>query len=115
MNELVPITIDEIDSLKGMDKVLALKRYHEWLKKQRKQDIREDLNIFQRMLRIECKKVRADNNQSGTKKCLGCGRKISSNSAILCRPCSYKDRTGLPIIKLKGSRKQGRRKKKRLV
>ena len=36
--KLVPITIEEVRNLKGFDRMEALRRYHNWLDKQRKED-----------------------------------------------------------------------------
>lgn len=48
-NELVPITLDEINKLTGWDREVALRAYQRNLEKQRKQDKREAHNRTSRI------------------------------------------------------------------
>ena len=41
MNDLVPMDIDEIHKLKGIERTIALWNHEKWLEKQRKQDKKE--------------------------------------------------------------------------
>ena len=47
--KLKEFTIEEMRQLKGNDKVIAMKRYREWQKKQREQDKREINNLIRKV------------------------------------------------------------------
>lgn len=58
MNELQPITKELIDSLDGVDKYIARKRYHAWLKDIRKRDKQVVYNEDNRIRRFKTKQHR---------------------------------------------------------
>jgi len=50
---LVPITIDEVRSLRGVDRAEALRLYHKWLEAERKNDKKELYNLKQKIYRFK--------------------------------------------------------------
>jgi len=99
-----PMDLYEIRKLKGLDRAEAMRKYHKWLKEQRKEDKRLAHNKINRSyIRESIDLKRKHNIPSGVKsRCLDCGKKISKYG-FRCMKCNAKVQTGRIKAKVTGS------------
>jgi len=87
--KLVPFTIDEISHLRGFERREALREYHKWLNKQRKEDRRIEQNLQNRIYRFQNQEKMKEIRKRS--KCLDCGKQIKTESKR-CQSCAAKHR-----------------------
>ena len=98
-----PLNIYEIRKLRGTERAEALRIYHRWLKKQRKEDKRLEHNKNNRSYLREGIYLKKKHNlpTGENSKCIDCGKKVSKY-AFRCMECNGKIQQGRKRAKVIG-------------